>query len=165
MAQGRGVVVRWTGALSVAVVKQQHGGPRTRLLVAGGRRRTRSSSSWNWPTPPVHDEVPDAATCWTDDRFERYRRTRDRNLRKALVLECGWLARRCAFRFTHPGEPWEDLVEVAQLGVVKAVERYDPSFGVPFSAFAMPAVLRDFDATSVTRGGSSPLVSVETTAS
>ena len=75
------------------------------------------------------------------DRFRDYRRTGDRRIRTALVAEHRCIAvqgaRRCAAR----GEPLEDLLQVAQLGVLKAVERFDPEVGVAFPSFAMPTVL------------------------
>jgi len=77
----------------------------------------------------------------TAERFERYRREGDRTVRNALVLEHQWIAHYCARRFARRGEPIEDLVQVAQLGVLKAVERYDPGRGVNFAGFAIPTVL------------------------
>jgi RNA polymerase sigma-B factor len=77
----------------------------------------------------------------TAERFARYRRDGDRSLRNALVLEHQWIAHYCARRFARRGEPVEDLVQVAQLGVLKAVERYDPARGVNFAGFAIPTVL------------------------
>jgi RNA polymerase sigma-B factor len=76
----------------------------------------------------------------TLDGFEEYRRTGDRGLRNRLVEEHLDLARREALRFAGRGEPVDDLIQVAQLGVLKAVERFDPSLGVPFSAFARPTI-------------------------
>lgn len=76
-----------------------------------------------------------------EEAFQRYRRHGDRELRNSLAVEYAWLARSCARRFTQRGEPYDDLVQVAQLGVLKAVERYNPEYGVPFEGFAMPTVL------------------------
>lgn len=73
-------------------------------------------------------------------RFEEYRRTGDRTLRNELVEEHRWVAAHCARRFANRGEPTADLLQVAQLGVLKAVERYDPTFNVTFSTFAVPTV-------------------------
>jgi RNA polymerase sigma-B factor len=75
------------------------------------------------------------------ERFAEYRRTGDRSLRNALVEHHRWIAIRCARRFEGRGEPLEDLIQVAQLGVVKAVERYDPEHGAAFPSFAMPTVM------------------------
>lgn len=72
--------------------------------------------------------------------FVRYHQTRDRELRNALVTRHRWLAEQCARRFRDRGEPWADLVQVAEIGVVKAVERFDPARGVSFMSFAVPTV-------------------------
>ncbi len=74
-------------------------------------------------------------------RFDEYRRSRDRRLRDDLVVEHQWIAVHCARRFAGRGEPMADLVQVGRLGVLKAVERYDPSFEVHFATFAVPTVL------------------------
>jgi RNA polymerase sigma-B factor len=74
-------------------------------------------------------------------RFERYRSTGDPAVRNALVGDHRWIAHHCARRFARRGEPLDDLVQVAQLGLLKAVERFDPSYGVLFPTFAMPTVL------------------------
>jgi RNA polymerase sigma-B factor len=76
-----------------------------------------------------------------DPRFAEYRRTGDRALRNALIEEHRWLAVHCARRFAHKGEPLDDLVQVAMVGILKAVERFDPGFGVVFSTFAVPTVV------------------------
>jgi RNA polymerase sigma-B factor len=75
------------------------------------------------------------------ERFRDYRRTGDRRSRNDLVEEHRWIAVRCARRFEGRGEPLEDLVQVAQLGVLKAVERFDPEHGAAFPSFAMPTVM------------------------
>jgi len=75
------------------------------------------------------------------ERFREYRRTGDRRLRNELVEEHRWIALRCARRFDRRGEPLDDLVQVAQLGVLKAVERVDPEHGAAFPSFAMPTVM------------------------
>jgi RNA polymerase sigma-B factor len=80
----------------------------------------------------------------TDDaghRFLLYWESRDRAVRNGLVLEHRWLAEYCAHRFAHRGESVEDLVQVAHLGLVKAIERFNPHYGVGFAAFAVPTIL------------------------
>jgi RNA polymerase sigma-B factor len=61
---------------------------------------------------------------------------RDELLRRYLPL-----ARRLAARYHNAHEPFEDLVQVANLGLLNAVDRYDPERGVPFGAFATPTIL------------------------
>jgi len=75
------------------------------------------------------------------DRFRDYRRTGDRTARNRLVEDHRWIALRCARRFEGRGEPLDDLIQVAQLGVLKAVERFDPDHGAAFPSFAMPTVM------------------------
>jgi RNA polymerase sigma-B factor len=74
-------------------------------------------------------------------RFRAYRRSRDRALRNELVEEYMPLARSLARRFANRSEPFDDLEQVAVLGVLKAVERFDPELGKNFHAFAIPTVL------------------------
>src|SRR4051812_49011518 len=80
-----------------------------------------------------HDDV--------DSRFREYARTRDRRLRDELVLEHFRLAQALARRFAGRMEPLEDLTQVAALALLKAVERFDPSRGTSFTAFAVPTIL------------------------
>lgn len=81
----------------------------------------------------------------TDDelaeQFRHYRRSGDKRLRDELVAHHDWVAGYCARRFAGRGEPLDDLRQVAALGLVKAVDRFDPDYGSPFLTFAMPTVL------------------------
>ncbi|MFE1252051.1 RNA polymerase sigma factor SigF [Streptomyces sp. NPDC058735] len=86
-----------------------------------------------------HDDAPDTAA-----RFERLRRLPEGPERKALRDELveAWLpmAERIAIRFRGRGESLEDLYQVAALGLVKAVDHYDPARGFAFEAYAVPTV-------------------------
>jgi RNA polymerase sigma-B factor len=74
------------------------------------------------------------------DLFRQYRATGDRAIRNALIEDHRWLAVHCARRFAGKGEPLDDLIQVAMLGILKAVERFDPDYGATFSTFAVPTV-------------------------
>jgi RNA polymerase sigma-B factor len=75
------------------------------------------------------------------ERFRRLRESGDRELRNELIEEHRWIATSAARRFADKGEPVDDLVQVALLGVLKAVERFDPEVGVAFVSYAMPTVV------------------------
>jgi RNA polymerase sigma-B factor len=51
------------------------------------------------------------------------------------------VARRIAARFRNTGEPFDDLLQVASLGLLKAIRRFDPQRGTMFSSYATPTVL------------------------
>ena len=59
----------------------------------------------------------------------------------ALVQRFMPLARRLARRYGHSSEPFEDLLQVASLGLLKALDRFDPSLGYAFPSFATPTIL------------------------
>ena len=51
------------------------------------------------------------------------------------------LAHRLARRYWYGREPLDDLLQVSGVGLVKAVDRFDPDRGMPFSAYAVPTIL------------------------
>jgi len=61
--------------------------------------------------------------------------------RDRLVTDHLGLARQLARRFAHRGEPLDDLVQVASLGLVTSAQRFDPDRGVEFSAFATRTII------------------------
>ncbi len=74
-------------------------------------------------------------------RFRELRASGRRDLRNELIEEHRWIAVNAARRFSDRGEPLDDLVQVAMLGVLKAVERFDPELGVAFASYATPTVV------------------------
>jgi RNA polymerase sigma-B factor len=76
----------------------------------------------------------------TYEKFTEYRRTGDRALRNELVEEHVRLAEFLARRFSHRGETHDDLRQVALVGLLKAVERFEPDRGLQFSSFATPTI-------------------------
>jgi RNA polymerase sigma-B factor len=91
------------------------------------------------PVPPG-PVVPTGSTN-SDELFKRWRRDRDRQARDELIARFLPLARKLARRYVQSSEPYEDLVQVASLGLVKAVERFDPERGFAFSSFAVPTIV------------------------
>jgi RNA polymerase sigma-B factor len=76
----------------------------------------------------------------TDELFERWRGARDPQARAELVERFMPLARKLARRYPGAGEPLEDLLQVAVLGLLKAIDRFDPDRGVSFTSFAVPTM-------------------------
>ena len=61
--------------------------------------------------------------------------------RDAIIERCLPLADHIARRFRNRGEPLEDLVQVARVGLVNAVNRFDVDNGAEFLAFAVPTMM------------------------
>jgi RNA polymerase sigma-B factor len=85
-------------------------------------------------------------------RGDRDRLARDRSLfarnatapradRDAVVARFLPLARQLAARYTRGGEPFDDIYQVACIGLVKAVDRYDANRGIAFSSYAVPTIV------------------------
>jgi RNA polymerase sigma-B factor len=70
-----------------------------------------------------------------------YAGSRDPQLREALVERFLPLARSIAKRYRKAEEPFDDLLQVASLGLLKAVDRFDPARGIAFSSFAVPTIV------------------------
>ncbi|MGQ0432762.1 MAG: SigB/SigF/SigG family RNA polymerase sigma factor [Microthrixaceae bacterium] len=77
----------------------------------------------------------------SDELFAAYATSRDPETRNLLIERYAGLAEALARRFANRGVPLDDLVQVAQLGLLKAVERYSPEHGAAFTTFATPTVL------------------------
>jgi RNA polymerase sigma-B factor len=78
---------------------------------------------------------------WLHDALDRYAASRDPGLRDEIVAATMWIATRGARRFNDCGEPFDDLVQVARIGLLKAIERYDATHGVHFGAYATPTIM------------------------
>ncbi|MDQ1511490.1 MAG: polymerase sigma-B factor [Actinomycetota bacterium] len=76
-----------------------------------------------------------------DSDFLEFRRTGDRSLRNELIERHLGIAHHLAHRYRHRGVADEDLVQVATIGLLKSVERFDPERGSSFGAFATPTIL------------------------
>jgi RNA polymerase sigma-B factor len=77
----------------------------------------------------------------TDVLARRWRDSGDRRARDEIFDRYLPLARRLARRYDRPHEPFEDLVQVAALGLLGAIDRFDPERGISFGAFAIPTIL------------------------
>jgi RNA polymerase sigma-B factor len=70
------------------------------------------------------------------EKFRLYRKTKDERLREELINEYRPLAEYIARQFADSGEPLEDLTQYALIGLIKAIEGYDPDRGVEFTTYA-----------------------------
>jgi len=115
------------------------GSPRAR---APGSRKT--GPEREAPPPPEglqlanHPSPRDAAT---PELFQQYHRTRDPKLRDKLVLAHANLVRYLARKFANRGEPLEDLIQVGMIGLINAIDRFDPSRGIRFATYATPTIV------------------------
>jgi RNA polymerase sigma-B factor len=73
--------------------------------------------------------------------FIIYRDDRDPQARRELVERFLPFARKLALRYSYTDEPIEDLVQVASVGLLGAIDRYDPDRGAKFTSFAAPTIL------------------------
>jgi RNA polymerase sigma-B factor len=73
--------------------------------------------------------------------FERWQRDGDRLAREALAERFMPLARSLARRYLGAQEPIDDLIQVAYLGLIKAIDRFDATRGNRFPAYAVPTIL------------------------
>jgi RNA polymerase sigma-B factor len=73
--------------------------------------------------------------------FARWQQHKDTRAREALVERFMPLTRSLARRYDRSSEPFEDLLQVASLGLLKAIDRFDPARGHSFPSFAVPTIL------------------------
>ena len=73
--------------------------------------------------------------------FVKFAETRDPAIREELILSYSSLAAYLARKFANRGEPLDDLTQVAHIGLLKAVDRFDPTRGIEFTTYATVTVV------------------------
>jgi RNA polymerase sigma-B factor len=73
--------------------------------------------------------------------WARFVKDRDPAIREELVRRYLPFAKNLALRYRGASESFDDLLQVASLGLVNAIDRFDPDRGAPFTAFASPTIL------------------------
>ncbi|HEX9481117.1 MAG TPA: SigB/SigF/SigG family RNA polymerase sigma factor [Solirubrobacteraceae bacterium] len=111
------------GRSRLATITRKDGGHAPRALLAH--------------RPAVNPSAAPAA----GELFTRLRERGDLAAREELATMFLPLARRLAQRYVRSSEPREDLVQVASVGLLKAIDRFDPDRGHNFTSFAIPTVL------------------------
>ena len=83
--------------------------------------------------------------AWDKDRtrelFRRYKEKGDEEAREQLIVSHLNLVRFLASKFKNRGEPLDDLIQVGTIGLIKAIDRFDPSRGLEFTTYATPTIL------------------------
>ncbi|HEX4307559.1 MAG TPA: SigB/SigF/SigG family RNA polymerase sigma factor [Solirubrobacterales bacterium] len=73
--------------------------------------------------------------------WRRYARDRGQDARAELLELYLPMARRMASRYAGISEPYDDLMQVASLGLLNAIDRFDPARGIPFRGYAKPTII------------------------
>ena len=77
----------------------------------------------------------------TRELFRRFKEEGDMDAREKLVMSHLNLVRFIANKLKNRGEPIDDLIQVGYLGLLKAIDRFDPSRGLEFTTFATPTIM------------------------
>ena len=77
----------------------------------------------------------------TRELFRKFKEEGDMDAREKLVMSHLNLVRFIANKFKNRGEPIDDLVQVGYLGLLKAIDRFDPDRGLEFTTFATPTIM------------------------
>jgi RNA polymerase sigma-B factor len=96
------------------------------------------------PIPPAQpDAAPGPGEGLANERelWDRYTADRDPATREELVRRYLPFAKNLALRYRGASESFDDLLQVASLGLVNAIDRFEPDRGTPFTAFASPTIL------------------------
>ena len=87
--------------------------------------------------------TPKGKAAWdrTRELFRQYKATGDPEVRDQLIVSHLNLVRFLASKFKNRGEPLDDLIQVGTIGLIKAIDRFDPSRGLEFTTYATPTIL------------------------
>jgi RNA polymerase sigma-B factor len=108
---------------------------------SSARTKPRPSRGRRSPRANGHGGINNAQRQQERDLLCRYATTRSPELRERLVLMFAPLARSLAGRYKRSNESFDDLVQVANLALLKAIDGFDPARGRPFTAYAVPTIL------------------------
>ena len=83
--------------------------------------------------------------AWDKDRtrklFAQYKETNDPEVRDQLIMSHLNLVRFLASKFKNRGEPLDDLIQVGTIGLIKAIDRFEPDRGLEFTTYATPTIM------------------------
>jgi RNA polymerase sigma-B factor len=95
----------------------------------------------NGPSVSLRTAPPNDSTASLGDLFKRWQLGRDERARDELVARYMPLTTRLARRYRGANEPFDDLKQAATIGLLKAIDRFDPSRPNGFQAYAVPTIL------------------------
>jgi RNA polymerase sigma-B factor len=104
-------------------------------------KNTLMSATATYVTNDLPSIFPGISRIANEELFADWQQRRDPRAREELARRFLPLARKLARRYSGAREPFEDLLQVASLGLVKAIDRYDLERGTAFSSFAVPTIL------------------------
>lgn len=84
---------------------------------------------------------PEQTAGTTEELFAEFYETKDLDIREELILQHRDLAEKLAGRFTNKGRPLESLISVGTIGLINAVDRFEPSRGIKFTTYATHCIL------------------------
>jgi len=73
--------------------------------------------------------------------FKKYKETKDKKIRDFLIEKHLYIAEILAKKYTNRGIEYDDIYQVASLGLIYAIDRYDVDKGYEFSSFATPTII------------------------
>ena len=102
-------------------------------------RRAAAAATRDLPGTPKGKLAWDKAR--TRELFRLYKQEGDEDARGELVMSHLNLVRFLASKFKNRGEPLDDLIQVGIIGLIKAIDRFDPSRGLEFTTYATPTIM------------------------
>ena len=112
---------------------------RDAAAVARAAARAAARATRDLPATPKGKLAWDKAR--TRELFSLYKDKGDEAARDELIMSPLNLVRFLASKFKNRGEPLDDLIQVGTIGLIKAIDRFDPSRGLEFTTYATPTIL------------------------
>lgn len=112
---------------------------RDAAAVARAAARAAARATRDLPATPKGKLAWDKAR--TRELFSLYKDKGDEAARDELIMSHLNLVRFLASKFKNRGEPLDDLIQVGTIGLIKAIDRFDPSRGLEFTTYATPTIL------------------------
>lgn len=78
---------------------------------------------------------------YIEDLFIEFEKTKDKDIRDELIERHLYIAEILAKKYTNRGMDFDDIFQVASVGLIYAVDRFDVSKGFQFSSFATPTII------------------------